>query len=215
MYSFIAISFFFFSSRRRHTRCREVSWARRCVQETGINAEYMGPKEEGPVKIESLEGMIDFSNVEYLNVDPKTPATAVLRQGTESLGIRSDTDPQLLFNIPFISTVKIHHIRISANADGTGPKIVKIFANRVSMGFSDAETEKPDQTFMLAPKDYNVDINFMFVKFQHIDNISIFVETNHSAEQTMIKKLEIHGCTAKGTVLKEFSKIQDLSLIHI
>eukprot|EP00831_Metopus_contortus_P042914 TRINITY_DN3445_c0_g1_i1.p2 TRINITY_DN3445_c0_g1~~TRINITY_DN3445_c0_g1_i1.p2 ORF type:complete len:217 (+),score=80.74 TRINITY_DN3445_c0_g1_i1:44-694(+) len=26
--------FFFFSSRRRHTRCREVSWARRCVQET-------------------------------------------------------------------------------------------------------------------------------------------------------------------------------------
>ncbi len=23
--------FFFFSSRRRHTRCREVSWARRCV----------------------------------------------------------------------------------------------------------------------------------------------------------------------------------------
>eukprot|EP00831_Metopus_contortus_P014972 TRINITY_DN16215_c0_g1_i4.p2 TRINITY_DN16215_c0_g1~~TRINITY_DN16215_c0_g1_i4.p2 ORF type:complete len:114 (+),score=30.44 TRINITY_DN16215_c0_g1_i4:51-392(+) len=30
------ICFFFFSSRRRHTRCREVSWARRCVQETGI-----------------------------------------------------------------------------------------------------------------------------------------------------------------------------------
>eukprot|EP00831_Metopus_contortus_P080164 TRINITY_DN8137_c0_g1_i1.p2 TRINITY_DN8137_c0_g1~~TRINITY_DN8137_c0_g1_i1.p2 ORF type:complete len:124 (-),score=20.58 TRINITY_DN8137_c0_g1_i1:239-610(-) len=28
--------FFFFSSRRRHTRCREVSWARRCVQETDI-----------------------------------------------------------------------------------------------------------------------------------------------------------------------------------
>eukprot|EP00831_Metopus_contortus_P045725 TRINITY_DN36679_c0_g1_i2.p2 TRINITY_DN36679_c0_g1~~TRINITY_DN36679_c0_g1_i2.p2 ORF type:complete len:103 (+),score=24.44 TRINITY_DN36679_c0_g1_i2:80-388(+) len=28
------VSFFFFSSRRRHTRCREVSWARRCVQET-------------------------------------------------------------------------------------------------------------------------------------------------------------------------------------
>eukprot|EP00831_Metopus_contortus_P057646 TRINITY_DN49998_c0_g1_i2.p2 TRINITY_DN49998_c0_g1~~TRINITY_DN49998_c0_g1_i2.p2 ORF type:complete len:113 (-),score=43.69 TRINITY_DN49998_c0_g1_i2:175-513(-) len=38
--------FFFFSSRRRHTRCREVSWARRCVQETGINAEYMGELKE-------------------------------------------------------------------------------------------------------------------------------------------------------------------------
>eukprot|EP00831_Metopus_contortus_P001417 TRINITY_DN10507_c0_g2_i8.p1 TRINITY_DN10507_c0_g2~~TRINITY_DN10507_c0_g2_i8.p1 ORF type:complete len:128 (-),score=44.04 TRINITY_DN10507_c0_g2_i8:69-452(-) len=31
--------FFFFSSRRRHTRCREVSWARRCVQETAIYSE--------------------------------------------------------------------------------------------------------------------------------------------------------------------------------
>eukprot|EP01016_Furgasonia_blochmanni_P025145 TRINITY_DN270_c0_g1_i1.p1 TRINITY_DN270_c0_g1~~TRINITY_DN270_c0_g1_i1.p1 ORF type:complete len:217 (+),score=59.71 TRINITY_DN270_c0_g1_i1:3-653(+) len=35
-------SVFFFSSRRRHTRSCLVSWARRCVQETGINAEYMG-----------------------------------------------------------------------------------------------------------------------------------------------------------------------------
>eukprot|EP00831_Metopus_contortus_P074067 TRINITY_DN67617_c0_g1_i1.p1 TRINITY_DN67617_c0_g1~~TRINITY_DN67617_c0_g1_i1.p1 ORF type:complete len:357 (-),score=85.19 TRINITY_DN67617_c0_g1_i1:105-1175(-) len=37
---FVFKFFFFFSSRRRHTRCREVSWARRCVQET--DAEYMG-----------------------------------------------------------------------------------------------------------------------------------------------------------------------------
>eukprot|EP00831_Metopus_contortus_P062227 TRINITY_DN54270_c0_g1_i1.p2 TRINITY_DN54270_c0_g1~~TRINITY_DN54270_c0_g1_i1.p2 ORF type:complete len:152 (+),score=47.72 TRINITY_DN54270_c0_g1_i1:32-487(+) len=33
----VFIDFFFFSSRRRHTRCREVSWARRCVQETGVH----------------------------------------------------------------------------------------------------------------------------------------------------------------------------------
>eukprot|EP00825_Cyclidium_porcatum_P027281 TRINITY_DN29356_c0_g1_i1.p3 TRINITY_DN29356_c0_g1~~TRINITY_DN29356_c0_g1_i1.p3 ORF type:complete len:106 (-),score=32.42 TRINITY_DN29356_c0_g1_i1:278-595(-) len=37
-----SVVFFFFSSRRRHTRSCLVSWARRCVQETGINAEYMG-----------------------------------------------------------------------------------------------------------------------------------------------------------------------------
>eukprot|EP00825_Cyclidium_porcatum_P052428 TRINITY_DN9932_c0_g2_i9.p3 TRINITY_DN9932_c0_g2~~TRINITY_DN9932_c0_g2_i9.p3 ORF type:complete len:108 (-),score=29.95 TRINITY_DN9932_c0_g2_i9:171-494(-) len=33
--SFFIIVFFFFSSRRRHTRSCLVSWARRCVQETG------------------------------------------------------------------------------------------------------------------------------------------------------------------------------------
>eukprot|EP01015_Nassula_variabilis_P023198 TRINITY_DN4327_c0_g1_i4.p4 TRINITY_DN4327_c0_g1~~TRINITY_DN4327_c0_g1_i4.p4 ORF type:complete len:103 (-),score=31.27 TRINITY_DN4327_c0_g1_i4:144-452(-) len=31
---------FFFSSRRRHTRCSGVSWARRCVQETGYGYNY-------------------------------------------------------------------------------------------------------------------------------------------------------------------------------
>src|SRR5660398_236645 len=34
-YSYFFIFFFFFSSRRRHTRFALVSWARRCVQETG------------------------------------------------------------------------------------------------------------------------------------------------------------------------------------
>eukprot|EP00831_Metopus_contortus_P009477 TRINITY_DN13658_c0_g1_i1.p1 TRINITY_DN13658_c0_g1~~TRINITY_DN13658_c0_g1_i1.p1 ORF type:complete len:152 (+),score=62.81 TRINITY_DN13658_c0_g1_i1:3-458(+) len=38
--------FFFFSSRRRHTRCREVSWARRCVQETGYQRRVHGQKVE-------------------------------------------------------------------------------------------------------------------------------------------------------------------------
>eukprot|EP00831_Metopus_contortus_P016381 TRINITY_DN16866_c0_g1_i1.p2 TRINITY_DN16866_c0_g1~~TRINITY_DN16866_c0_g1_i1.p2 ORF type:complete len:101 (+),score=54.24 TRINITY_DN16866_c0_g1_i1:41-343(+) len=36
--------FFFFSSRRRHTRCREVSWARRCVQETDITYKVVPKK---------------------------------------------------------------------------------------------------------------------------------------------------------------------------
>eukprot|EP00831_Metopus_contortus_P074195 TRINITY_DN67753_c0_g1_i1.p3 TRINITY_DN67753_c0_g1~~TRINITY_DN67753_c0_g1_i1.p3 ORF type:complete len:103 (+),score=29.37 TRINITY_DN67753_c0_g1_i1:73-381(+) len=35
------MGFFFFSSRRRHTRCREVSWARRCVQETGRQQDFI------------------------------------------------------------------------------------------------------------------------------------------------------------------------------
>eukprot|EP00831_Metopus_contortus_P062644 TRINITY_DN54831_c0_g1_i1.p1 TRINITY_DN54831_c0_g1~~TRINITY_DN54831_c0_g1_i1.p1 ORF type:complete len:177 (-),score=49.42 TRINITY_DN54831_c0_g1_i1:28-558(-) len=43
--------FFFFSSRRRHTRCREVSWARRCVQETGTWVSKLGPDKESFIKL--------------------------------------------------------------------------------------------------------------------------------------------------------------------
>eukprot|EP00831_Metopus_contortus_P078912 TRINITY_DN7740_c0_g1_i7.p1 TRINITY_DN7740_c0_g1~~TRINITY_DN7740_c0_g1_i7.p1 ORF type:complete len:229 (+),score=54.98 TRINITY_DN7740_c0_g1_i7:79-765(+) len=46
VYVLFVMVFFFFSSRRRHTRCREVSWARRCVQETGT-WDWQG-KEEPP-----------------------------------------------------------------------------------------------------------------------------------------------------------------------
>eukprot|EP01016_Furgasonia_blochmanni_P011697 TRINITY_DN1540_c0_g1_i1.p1 TRINITY_DN1540_c0_g1~~TRINITY_DN1540_c0_g1_i1.p1 ORF type:complete len:871 (-),score=366.55 TRINITY_DN1540_c0_g1_i1:74-2686(-) len=38
--------FFFFSSRRRHTRQESVSWARRCVQETGVHGENLRLKSE-------------------------------------------------------------------------------------------------------------------------------------------------------------------------
>eukprot|EP00831_Metopus_contortus_P032754 TRINITY_DN26399_c0_g1_i1.p1 TRINITY_DN26399_c0_g1~~TRINITY_DN26399_c0_g1_i1.p1 ORF type:complete len:139 (+),score=21.51 TRINITY_DN26399_c0_g1_i1:2-418(+) len=58
--------FFFFSSRRRHTRCREVSWARRCVQETGINAEYMGCPQ--PPKVNNQNNIIFLAfNIEHQN----------------------------------------------------------------------------------------------------------------------------------------------------
>eukprot|EP00825_Cyclidium_porcatum_P004230 TRINITY_DN1196_c0_g1_i2.p1 TRINITY_DN1196_c0_g1~~TRINITY_DN1196_c0_g1_i2.p1 ORF type:complete len:303 (+),score=78.32 TRINITY_DN1196_c0_g1_i2:56-964(+) len=46
--------FFFFSSRRRHTRSCLVSWARRCVQETGINAEYMGQNPDQNSQVHKL-----------------------------------------------------------------------------------------------------------------------------------------------------------------
>eukprot|EP00825_Cyclidium_porcatum_P018934 TRINITY_DN2154_c0_g1_i1.p2 TRINITY_DN2154_c0_g1~~TRINITY_DN2154_c0_g1_i1.p2 ORF type:complete len:168 (+),score=28.63 TRINITY_DN2154_c0_g1_i1:2-505(+) len=52
------ICFFFFSSRRRHTRSCLVSWARRCVQETGINAEYMGSQNQTQDQIEFLPSQL-------------------------------------------------------------------------------------------------------------------------------------------------------------
>eukprot|EP00828_Plagiopyla_frontata_P012301 TRINITY_DN17010_c0_g1_i1.p2 TRINITY_DN17010_c0_g1~~TRINITY_DN17010_c0_g1_i1.p2 ORF type:complete len:102 (-),score=10.00 TRINITY_DN17010_c0_g1_i1:110-415(-) len=36
---YVSRFYFFFSSRRRHTRFLPVSWARRCVQETGPNVQ--------------------------------------------------------------------------------------------------------------------------------------------------------------------------------
>ncbi len=74
----------------------------------------------------------------------------------------------------------------------------------MTMGFSDAESQTPDQQFTLTAKDYTGDIGLKYVKFQHVDRVSIFVEDNQGASQTVIQKLEIWGCPAKGTNVSFF-----------
>eukprot|EP00826_Nyctotherus_ovalis_P051893 TRINITY_DN6515_c0_g1_i5.p1 TRINITY_DN6515_c0_g1~~TRINITY_DN6515_c0_g1_i5.p1 ORF type:complete len:146 (+),score=13.80 TRINITY_DN6515_c0_g1_i5:28-438(+) len=86
---------------------------------------------------------------------------------------RSDTDPQILIHIAFLNTVKVHHLRIKAKDDGTGPRKVKVFSNRINMGFSDAEEQKADQEFTLMPKDYSTDIELKYVKFQRVDRLTV------------------------------------------
>ena len=48
----------------------------------------MMPKEEPPMKIENIESLIDYSNLECLNVDPKTPPTNALKQDNDSLVLK-------------------------------------------------------------------------------------------------------------------------------
>eukprot|EP00831_Metopus_contortus_P083236 TRINITY_DN9173_c0_g2_i2.p2 TRINITY_DN9173_c0_g2~~TRINITY_DN9173_c0_g2_i2.p2 ORF type:complete len:127 (-),score=44.65 TRINITY_DN9173_c0_g2_i2:171-497(-) len=47
--------FFFFSSRRRHTRCREVSWARRCVQETVSTQSTWGKLQQDALQLQTSQ----------------------------------------------------------------------------------------------------------------------------------------------------------------
>nr|ABR27268.1 unknown [Nyctotherus ovalis] len=159
----------------------------------------MAPKEEPPATIDNLDPMIDYANLECLNIDSSTPVTNALKQNSDSLVIQSDTDPQILFNIAFLNTVKVHHLKIKAKDDGTGPKKVKIFGNRINMGFSDAEEQKADQEFVLTPENYSGDIELKYVKFQRVDRITIFIEDNYGAPKTVIQKLELWGCAGKGT----------------
>ena len=43
---------------------------------------------EEPTKIDNLESQIDFSNIECLNFDPKTPVNNALKQDTAALVLR-------------------------------------------------------------------------------------------------------------------------------
>ncbi len=76
-------------------------------------------------KMTDLCSMIEFSNLECLNEQPKHAVANALKQGYREdagLDLESDTDEQLLLNIPFMQKVKLQSITISGPSD-TGPKV--------------------------------------------------------------------------------------------
>ena len=55
------------------------------------------------------------------------------------------------------------------------PKTIKIYTNRQTLGFDDADSVKETQTIELEPKDFEEDavINLRFVKFQNISSLVV------------------------------------------
>eukprot|EP00831_Metopus_contortus_P067406 TRINITY_DN6015_c0_g1_i6.p4 TRINITY_DN6015_c0_g1~~TRINITY_DN6015_c0_g1_i6.p4 ORF type:complete len:107 (-),score=36.14 TRINITY_DN6015_c0_g1_i6:195-515(-) len=76
---------FFFSSRRRHTRCREVSWARRCVQETDQRRVHGVAKYGGSI---SAEHGIGLAKAPYIHLSKSKACLEAMQ------AIKKVLDPQ-------------------------------------------------------------------------------------------------------------------------
>eukprot|EP00831_Metopus_contortus_P019462 TRINITY_DN18447_c0_g1_i3.p3 TRINITY_DN18447_c0_g1~~TRINITY_DN18447_c0_g1_i3.p3 ORF type:complete len:200 (+),score=33.45 TRINITY_DN18447_c0_g1_i3:2-601(+) len=96
--------FFFFSSRRRHTRCREVSWARRCVQETGVKPWSLFVL-KSLVKTQSWRGRKTISEAERLFLSRKV----CKKEGTKLLDSSFAGNSNTVFNSSKIFDKSIDH----------------------------------------------------------------------------------------------------------
>ena len=98
---------------------------------------------------------IEWQSLECLNEQHSHPAANCLKQGyreDDGLYLESDTDEQLLLNIHFNQKVRIHSITIKGPED-SGPKVVKLYTNRMSLGFSDADSVPVAQQLDLSKKE--------------------------------------------------------------
>ncbi|CAN0334082.1 unnamed protein product [Discosporangium mesarthrocarpum] len=128
--------------------------------------------------------------------------------GDERLQLKSDADEQLLLHVGFRETVKLHSIDFVALPDDTAPLTVKLYLNRLSMGFSDTEEVEPAQTLELTPEDLvdgSVSV-LKFVKFQRVTGLTIFVQDNNGAEITGLSSVKFYGSSIAGTKMNEFKK---------
>lgn len=102
-----------------------------------------------------LVEFIEWPSLECLNEQHNHAAANCLKQGyreDDGLYLESDTDEQLLLNIHFTQKVRIHSITIKGPSD-TGPKVVKLYTNRMSLGFSDADSVPVAQQLELTEKE--------------------------------------------------------------
>lgn len=155
---------------------------------------------------------IDFSALECLNEQPSHSAANVLKQGyreDDGLYLESEADEQLLINVHFNQPVKLHSFSIRGPVDDSGPRHVKLYSNRPSMGFSDTDTVPCAQEFTLTTTQLSGDqpIPLKYVKFQNVTVLSFFVESNQGgSETTKLFKLAFFGSTGETMNVAEIKK---------
>jgi len=127
-----------------------------------------------------------------LNEDPDHPMQNIFNEGASFL--QSDADHQLILNIPFQQPTGITGLRIWSE-DEAAPALLKLFINNETFGFDDAEASAALEEVRLSMDDVmqGMPIPLKLAKFRNVHSLQIFVEENHGADVTRIRRLDILG----------------------
>uniref|UniRef100_H2ZHR8 Thioredoxin-like protein 1 n=1 Tax=Ciona savignyi TaxID=51511 RepID=H2ZHR8_CIOSA len=165
-------------------------------------------------KTSEVPGMVDLEQFiiekNCLNENEDHPFKWVFEENKD-LYLESDCDPELLLSLTFNQVVKLHSIKCQGPADGAAPKTIKIFINQPNlMDFDSARDNSPVQMLELS-KDDVVDgkvVPLKFVKFQTVNNVTLFFPDNQDDEETTkIQRIILYGKTVSTTNMEEFKRI--------
>eukprot|EP00898_Chlorokybus_atmophyticus_P007447 jgi/Chlat1/7703/Chrsp66S07187 len=172
-----------------------------------------------------LLDFIEWQSVECLNEHPSHTWQNVLKQGyreDDGLRLASDADEQLLLYVPFNQMIRLHSIAFKAataasseeetNNDRSGPRVVKLFINTHSIGFSEAGSDPATQTLELSPSQVETGepLQLYYVKFQSVRSLTIFIESNQKGtDVTELSKIQLFGNTVETTDMSKFKKIEE------
>jgi len=156
----------------------------------------------------SLLEALDGQQLNCLNEDAQHTLKSILQDkklNSSSNYLLSDADEQLILNIPFNQVVRIRALVIkSAGEPEQRPRRIKLFVNRPTLGFEDAmDASEPEAVQIVELTDEQVAegkrIPLRFVRFQNVNSLHIFVETNGGDDMTRIDAIDVIGAQAQGT----------------
>ncbi|CAI9553436.1 unnamed protein product, partial [Staurois parvus] len=124
--------------------------------------------------------------------------------------LESDCDEQLLITVAFNQPVKLYSMKLQGPDNGQGPKYVKIFTNLPrSMDFDEAMRSEPTQALELTADDIKEDsiIQLRYVKFQNVNSVTLFVQSNQGDEETTrITYFTFIGTPVQATNMNDFKR---------
>jgi len=163
----------------------------------------------------SLLEFLETNQLNCLNEAPEHSIKTILSSKGKTSSksfLQSDTDEQLLLNIYFNQVVRVRSIVIQASSissgpeeSSSGPKKIKLFINKPSLGFEDVEdAEEPAASQVLEISEDTLKngtrIPLRFVRFQSVNSLHIFVASNHGGEdKTNIDVIDIFGVPVQVT----------------
>jgi len=160
--------------------------------------------------VASLEEFIEKGQLECLNEDKANPVANVLDVSIETfLSSDENVDHQLLVKVQFRVPVKLQSIKILGSAeDETAPQSVKLFLDKVNMGFEDAEEEAVQELQLSAENVAGEPVPLRFVKFQNVSSLQLFFQENFGAPTTRVQRLEFFGQPASSMDMKDWKPVK-------
>nr|XP_021143997.1 thioredoxin-like protein 1 [Columba livia] len=156
-----------------------------------------------------LMPFINKAGCECLNESDEHGFDNCLRK--DATYLESDCDEQLLITVAFSQPVKLYSMKLQGPDNGQGPKYVKIFINLPrSMDFEEAERSEPTQALELTADDIKEDgiIQLRYVKFQNVNSVTLFVQSNHGDEETTrITYFTFIGTPVQATNMNDFKRV--------
>ncbi|KAG0354538.1 Thioredoxin-like protein 1 [Gamsiella multidivaricata] len=176
------------------------------VGEEGASGSGSGPLVAGHADISD---QITLNQVDCLNQQAANHIRNALK--TDDTFLESDVDEQLIISVPFNQAIKLHSLKIVPKDIAHAPKTIKLYVNKLTLGFDEAESVQETQTIVLTEKDYegNGLIPLRFVKFQNVTSVILFIEDNLGDEETtQIKQLVFIGSPLDSTDMTALKKVE-------
>jgi len=143
----------------------------------------------------SVSAQIDKAQSSCLN---EAEAHGIKQLLTGGGYLESDADEQLIVSLATMQSLRLRALRFKTNPDhlAHAPKALKLFINRPTIGFDDAENDAATQEIELSKDQASgaEAVQLRFVLFQRVQSLQIFVSSNQGGEDTTrIDAIEVFG----------------------